>query len=87
LIDLPVSNVNIKEFDEVLWGAALFLEEGKQTAIFAADCTSRSLQSYSVVLPDSTIAPHEFLNGRNKRVEAVGIKVETTGGPGLKMNC
>ena len=49
--------------------------QGEETAIFAADRTSRHLQLYRVVIPDGAIASDEQLYGRNKRRQTVGIEI------------
>jgi hypothetical protein len=46
----------------------------EEAAIFATDCSGRSLELRSVVLLDCTIASYEILDGGNKRIAAVGIE-------------
>ena len=60
--------------------------QGEETAVFAADSTSMSLQLYTVVVPHYAVAPYEGIYGGNKWTQAVAIEVVRAKRSGLEMN-
>jgi len=63
-----------KQPHKLLGGVAPVLVQSEEAALFATDCSGRSLELRSVVLPDCTMASYEILDGGNKRIATVGIE-------------
>jgi len=59
----------------MLGGVAPVHVESEEAAIFATDCSGRSLALRFVVLPNCTMASYEILDGGNKRIATVGIEM------------
>ena len=56
------------------WGVYspfMYRVKGQQ---YSPDCSGRSLEVRSVLLPDCTMTSYEILDGGNKRIAAVGIE-------------
>jgi len=63
-----------KQAHKLLRGIAPVHVQSEEAAIFATDCSGRSMELRSIILPDCTMASYEILDGGNKRIVAVGIK-------------
>jgi len=59
-VDVSVRIVSSKQPHELLRGVSPIHVQSEKAAIFAANCSGRSLELRSVVLPDCTIVSYEI---------------------------
>jgi len=69
-----------KQLHKLLGGVAPVHVQSEEAAIFATDCSGRSLELRSVVLTNCKMALYEILDGGNKRIAAAGIEKLTVWG-------
>jgi len=70
---VSVGVLSSKQAHKLLRGVTPVHVQSEEAAIFATECSGRSLELRSVLLPDCTMASYEILDGGNKRIAAVGI--------------